>query len=101
MRGMICDWEGECIGNHAEDGNDEYSHDFFIVTKGEVVYPIQIDWIEDIFVDSARAILAGKCSRNDTLSLEHDAEVFDCQDGDDVWTSGANEEGFGAADEGR
>ena len=101
MRGIICDWEGECVGNHAEDDNDVYSHDFFVVEDGEISYPIQIEWIEDIAVDTAHAYIAGFCTGNEELSAEFDAEVIDCVYGDDAWSAGYNEEGFGAGDEGR
>jgi hypothetical protein len=100
MNGMMCDWYGNCLGSHPEDdGNGE--HDFFVVSEEYgLVYPIQVDWIEDVFVDSVHSILSGYCVVDEEMSAMYDSEVFYCSAEDngvvEEWFAGANEEGFGA-----
>ena len=95
---MVCDWEGECIGGHFEENQGT----FFMVTGGEVIYPIEIDWIEELLVETTIAIFMDNCQENEALSdyYGYGAEVYDCSDWGRNWTAGFIDAGFVVSGEG-
>ena len=94
MEGIVCDWETNCFGNHFK--NDDGDRALFMIEEGgEMFYPILINWIEQIAVDSILANVMGMCEFDEEMSETYGAEVFRCQVGEDDWYAGQNDEGFG------